>query len=768
MSPIYAVNVCLCKTYLHILSILVSHKKGNNCTATGIKFCMSSILCRPDSWKTSISPDASMLRKLVRDRNCRPVLRGILESLLQYLTQDLPKLSTRNRSMEKPGSSIVTERNTRNNDCPNEKTQSSMKQTQLQTNGTLVQLSEEGKISQGKIAENSTKITDEEQSDPQKDRLSSKYGGDKTTGDLITRRLTTFQLLQSKFTRSTPKPSISHQREVGTLPSSRGVGGHVNHSQDSERDMPKMHKREQGLKNVANVKDMVAKFAMAEKKEQGLKTVKKRSTKPRLIRRGIFLSSLMERFETMATVCKGSDLKCSHEKSSRGVKVRNNIKEKVECHERGKQQVVDETVHKQNQCMSMKSKSIGQQLKGNQIVIGQEQRSEQIVVILTKVYSNEKGTNKLKAEQKGQTEDQPSDQKADSDSSLKQMMDDNDKGWQLGKYDEIQTTVDETHCVTNRLKYGRPELLCLTSVTEWSFPDPYRLFPQVEAPLSWRMATITTSSPVLYTCVDSSPKQYLQEIKPVTSENMLNMKKDSPHGAPQYSHIKSAADEASTIVRESTLKPKIEEIFEDRAHGPMGYSTIEDPNLLKTITIERRLPKHVIPRVYRFDYQQGADHTDSSSQSTAHPDTITALVAIPPSQSDSSMPALNPVLLRMENILDSDPYPPNGITLDTIINGKPAEAKAQEKDKEAREEKEVAQVDMRDSNMQQTLRLSEHTASKTGLEDSETSAVTLPEIQTEREKPKERPKYTTINYGDPSVKQTYKPKIIRFTDTFTF
>lgn len=32
----------------------------------------------------------------------------------------------------------------------------------------------------------------------------------------------------------------------------------------------------------------------------------------------------------------------------------------------------------------------------------------------------------------------------------------------------------------------------------------------------------------------------------------------------------------------------------------------------------------------------------------------------------------------------------------------------------------------------------------------------------------QRAKYTSINYGDPAVKQKYKPKVIRFTDTFTF
>lgn len=741
--------------------------------ATGIKFCMSSILRRPDSQKTSISPDASMLRKLVRHRNCRPALRGVLESLLHYLTQDLSMLSTRNGSMEKPGSVTVAERNTRNKYCANERSETSMKQKQLQTSCTLFQHPEECKMSQEKIVEAHSKIPEKGQSDPQKDRLPSKCGGDKKAGDLIPRCLTRFQLLQSKFTRSTPKPPVSHQREVGTLSFCRGMAGTVNHSQDSERDMPKRGraKREQGLKKVGNVKDMVAKFAMAEQKEQGLNMLKKQPTKPRLIVRGLLLSSLMGKFETMATVCKGSDLKCSHEKSSGGVKVTINIKKKVDCHERGKQQVVDQTGHKQNQHMPMKSKSIGQRLKGNQgnqIINGREQRQEQIVDILTKGNSNHKDTNNLKAGQKGQMDDQPLDQKGDTDCSLKQIKGENVKGRQLGKCDEIQTTVGENYCITNRLKYGRLELLCLTSVTELSFPEPYRLFSQVEAPLSWHMATIMTCSPVWHTCADSSPKQCLQEIKPETSENILNVMKDSPHGAPQHSHTLSAADEPSTTVNEGTVKLKIEEIFGDRGHDPIGNSANEDPNPLEAVTIQRRLPKYAIPRVYRFDYQQGADHSDSTCQSTLHPETITPSVAIAPSQSDSSMSVLSPALFTMENVQDFDPYPPNNITLHTIIKGKTADAKAQEKDKEAREEKEVAQVDIKNTNMQQSIRLFEDTTSKAELEDRKTSGVTLPEIQPEREKPKQRPKYTTINYGDPSVKQTYKPKTIRFTDTFTF
>ncbi|KAG7222381.1 hypothetical protein INR49_016336 [Caranx melampygus] len=266
-------------------------------------------------------PDPSMLRKLVRDRNCRPVLRGILESILHYLTEHLPKWSTRNKNLEKPVSGIVAERNTGNKDRPEPRTKTSVKGTQHQTTCTMVQLPEEHQMMQRKTFETRSKVPEKCWWDPRKDQLSSRYGEDQRGEDLIPRRLTTFQLLQSKFLRSTPKPAMTHQREVGTLSSGRGGAGKVNQTQDSEHRMhnKEQGKREQGLKRGGSVKDMVAKFAMAEQKERGLNMVKKQPIKPKLIGKGV-LSSLMEKFETMATVCKGSDFTCSHERSSGGVK----------------------------------------------------------------------------------------------------------------------------------------------------------------------------------------------------------------------------------------------------------------------------------------------------------------------------------------------------------------------------------------------------------------------------------------------------------------
>ncbi|XP_034427206.1 protein ADP-ribosylarginine hydrolase-like protein 1 isoform X2 [Hippoglossus hippoglossus] len=162
---------------------------------------------KPDSWNTIISPDAGMLRKLIRDRNCRPVLRGIFESLLHYLTQCLPRRSTVNRNLEKPESGTGAARNT-TKDCPGQRTRGSMKHSQLQTNCTMIQCPEEDQKTQ-RNTETSSKIFKKCWSDPGRDRLPSRCGE-----DLVSRRLTTFQLLQCKFTRSTPKPPITHQREM--------------------------------------------------------------------------------------------------------------------------------------------------------------------------------------------------------------------------------------------------------------------------------------------------------------------------------------------------------------------------------------------------------------------------------------------------------------------------------------------------------------------------------------------------------------------------
>ncbi|XP_067442327.1 inactive ADP-ribosyltransferase arh2 [Thunnus thynnus] len=649
---------------------------------------------KPDSQKASISPDASLLRKLVRDRNCRPVLRGILESLLHYLTKDLPNLTTRNRDPEKQVLGIVAERNIRNRNWPVQRAESSRKQTQLQTNGN-------GTMTKGNAGEIRSKIPEKCRSDQQKQILPSGCGEDQRAGDLISRRLTTFKLLQSKFTRSTPKPPITHQREVGTLSSSRGVAGNVNHCQDSEPDMRKrgQARREHVMKRGNNVKDIVAKFAIAEQKERGENML---PVKPRLTGKGILLSSLMEKFETMATVCKGNDFKCSNETPSGGVKVASNIKQRVACQEREHKQALVQTVHKQKQHGKMKSKCVRQQLK-------EKQTDEQEQIQKQRGNSNLEEKNNLKAEQMQQKGDQPSDQEVEGNCPLK--------------------------CITDKLKYGHLEILGLTCVTEWSLPSPYKTSLQVEAPVNWHVATILPCCAVWSTCADSSPKQYFKGPKPEISEspNLENIPKVQK---PQHSYTESNTVGPSTTVN---VKPKVEGSSKNESdHKPMENGAVEPPDPPRAVTIQRRLPQYVIPRLYKFNSRQGADQNYSSPQSTLHPETMT------------------PLDIKVQTVCTTE--------------NEDAEGKLQQRQEQNGEGKEETLTTViRDTSVPQGFRLSEVTATTPTFEDKMTPAVALPnQIQLQTENKKQRPKYTTINYGDPSVKQTYKPKIIRFTDTFTF
>ncbi|KAM7405975.1 hypothetical protein PAMP_000382 [Pampus punctatissimus] len=728
---------------------------------TGIKFYISSIPCRPDSQKASISPDASMLRKLVRDRNCRPVLRGILESLLHYLTKDLPNWTTRNRDVEKPVLGIVAERNLRNRDWSVQRTEASRKQTQLQINGN-------GTMTKGNDAEIRSKIPEKCWSDQQKEIPPSRCGGDQSAGDLISRRLTTFLLLQSKFTRSTPKPPITHQREVGTLSSSRGVAGNVNHNQDSEHDMHKRGQasREHGLKKGSSVKDIVAKFVIAEQKERG-ENMLKQPIKPRLTGKKILLSSLMEKFETMATVCKGNCFNCSNERPSGGVNVACNIKQRVACHEREHKQALDQSVHKHKQHMKMKSKCVIQQLKENQTTDEQEQRQKQ------KGNSNLEEKNYLKAEQMQQTWTQPSDREVEGNCPLNQMkgQPNNNVKSCSGEYGKIQTTGEETRCITEKFKYGHLELLVLICVTEWSLPEPHKTSLQVEAPVKQHLATVFSCSAVWSTCVDSSPKQYFKGPKPETSESpnlkkIPNVMKYVPNRTQQYSHREPNTVGPSTRVTEGrcTVKHKIEgPSTEEGDHNPMTSRAADDPKPLRAVT-NQRLPQYVIPRICRFDSQQGADQIYSSPQSTLHPETMTPIAVMPASDSTATF---NTRLVTKESFPDTD-----SCLLDirvkivhAVTENEEAEGKLQQK----LVEDTLTTVDIRDSSVPQSLRLSEVTATTPTFDHKMTSAVALPDqIQLQTDNKTQRPKYTTINYGDPSVKQTYKPKIIRFTDTFTF
>uniref|UniRef100_G3PRJ6 ADP-ribosylhydrolase like 1 n=1 Tax=Gasterosteus aculeatus aculeatus TaxID=481459 RepID=G3PRJ6_GASAC len=557
---------------------------------------------KPDCRKTSICPDASMLRKLVRDRHCRPVLRGILESLLHYLTQDRE---------------------------PNE-------------------------------------------------------------GGLIQRPLTTFQLLKSKFIRSTAKPPVTHQREVGTLSSSRGAAGKVNRCQDRERDIHKTERsrRDQGLKMGGRVKDIVAKFAMAEQKEKGASTLQKEPVKQSIAGRGSLLSSLMERFESMATVCTRCDLKCSPEKPPAGVKVTGSVRQRVPCHESKLQQAPTQTAHRRHHRKQLKSTS----LMGNQTTNGQEQKQQQAEAALEKINSNLEEKKCLKAAQMRQNRSQSaSDQHSDTHCSLNlrkdQPRDSDVIGRRADERGEIHTRGEETS-MRHNLKHAHLELLCSTCVTEQSLPEPHRLVPQVEAHVTCHVATAVTCSPVWSTCVDSSPALH---------------------------------------------------------------------------SLQRRSPKYVIPCECKFE----RDVEDSSPRPALHTGTETPSVAVPPSQYDASIVAF----IAGSAARGIISCPPDNMKAQTPTRTKEIATHPQshEQDREVgKAGDKVNTMEIKDTSALQCFKPPEVTACEAAFEEGETSAVTSPEIQRERDNAKQRPKYKTINYGDPSIKQTFKPKVIRFTDTFTF
>ncbi|XP_068185822.1 inactive ADP-ribosyltransferase arh2 isoform X1 [Antennarius striatus] len=700
-------------------------------------------LDKPESRKTSNSPDGGRMRKLIRDCNCRPVIRGILESLLHYLTHEMPELTS--KKQQKPKSVIVAER-----DVDRHGQKSSMEQNQHQTTYITARLPDVFKASQDKIVEISSKGSDKCWSNPQKDRLKTEYEH-QIAGDLMPRRLTTFQLLHSKFMRSTPKPSITHQREVGMLSSCRRGAGDVNHCQDSEHKMHKSEKirKEHELKRGKSVKDIVAKFALAEQKEEGKKTLK--SIKPRLIRKGVLLSSLMDRFETIANQNKRSDSKYSHERPPNGFEVVSTIKQRLGFHDRQDRRGMDETARKHNQ-HKQTNKSFRQHLKNDQAITGEEQQLVEALDICSKVNSNLEKRYYLKSEQIMQMGDEQSEQEAEGQCTLKNINPQGNnkdaKGRRSEEYGDTQAMVEETS-VTNNLKYGQLQKLNLTSVSESFLPEPNRCLPQVEAKLTWYVATVICCSPVWSTCIESSPKQYSTE---PSKHPHARLKANVSHTT--FRCGKSNTDESATTNtdRMCLLMPKTEEHFTDTCNTSVVDRSPEDLDSAKDVTTQRDLPKYVIPRINRFDYQQDIEDL---IESYSHPEINPPLAEIPLTHSDTSYSGTVARHLNDKKVQ----------VLHAAAKEK-TEANPQESVRETKEE--ITPVDTKHTHIPPSVRLSKGTVNNTVFEETEISTEISPKIHLQRENPRLRPKYTTINYGDPSLKQTYKPKIIRFTDTFTF
>ncbi|KAL1021722.1 hypothetical protein UPYG_G00017170 [Umbra pygmaea] len=210
----------------------------------------------PRSLKANIlTVDTSALRKLIWERTTRPEFRGILESLLLYLTQDLPTQTPFARSPDKVGVEV-----------------------------------------------------------PRASRCCGRPAADN-----ISRRLTSFQLLQVKFQTNTPNPPLTHRREVGALSlSCRGGGGCGSQTQGrgslSEKNEGYSAKTVRALRKGNTVKTMVARFAASEQRERGTTTGGGAAQGPiknlKQIGKGPLLSAIMDKFETMATVHRGSDASC--------------------------------------------------------------------------------------------------------------------------------------------------------------------------------------------------------------------------------------------------------------------------------------------------------------------------------------------------------------------------------------------------------------------------------------------------------------------------
>lgn len=425
------------------------------------------------------------------------------------------------------------------------------------------------------------------------------------------------------------------------------------------------------------MKDIVAKFSMTEHKEKGETTLKNQPLKPRRAGRGTALSSLMERFETLATVRKG--------RAVTQVRLPGDVKQMVACQERQQRRAEGPNVHKQNQPRKMR---IEPGLEGHGSSSGQEQGPE----LSTRQIKSHPGKDHLKhLQQKPEdrcsikTRKQPTCRKTNKN---------------LVQHGEKQSRLEEAN-TSARLKYGRLMVINLGSVTETFLPEPSQLVPQVEAHMKCHVGTITTSSPMWYAGVDHFQEPELHPAEPP-------------------------------------------ETMQGENRGAEG----DDLNLPESWTGQKSGPAYLIPRVNRFKFPQDAKDHARSSQLPAAESEKSYLNVAQPSYWDSSGP--------MARLPSHTEEPIVQITIkDTELEEKhhSNEGKA----------KQLSPVVTEDTNTQ----LSEWTKAKAASEGT-SPAVSSSEGQCETDSKKLRPKYKTINYGDPSVKETYKPKIIRFMDTFTF
>lgn len=592
---------------------------------TGINSACPLFLRRPDSQRASNIPDAGMLRKMVRERACRPVLRGVLDSLLHYLTQDLPKRAAQDRNLEKG-----------------------------QIGGS------------GQRTENSKKLQN-------------------SCGDLVPRHLTTFQLLQAKFVRSGSKAPASHRREVGPL----GATGDLKTSKGDDPEAKSQTRRGQGHKRGGSVKDIVAKFAVADHKEKGGKALK-----IQLAGRGTALRSLMERFEAVAAVRKASAVA--------RVRLPSDVKQMVAHCERRQREGEAESVREENRPRKM---GIQPDSEGHGSSRGQEQgRGPSTPQIRLKPKKPH-----LKPEDRCSIQ---SEKDPDCDKTEKNSV-------QLG---EIQSGSEEAN-VTAHLNGDDGDermVLHLKSVTETFLPEPYKLVPQVEAQPKCCVGTTIASSPVWSTRADHAPEPHPAEPPETTAQ---------PLGA--------AAGNGSC------LNPQGEEEDERGAEG-------DGLNLPESSMGQRSGPAYLIPRVSTLTFPHHVKDHARSTQLPAADSERNFLNAAQPAYWDS--PDTGPVACPPAN------------------TEKPIVQKMK-KDSQTGDEHHGKEEKTKEPTPEVTENPNTQLIEETTAQDAPKGAIpagSSPEGHRPADDQKLRPKYKTINYGDPSITETYKPKIIRFTDTFTF
>lgn len=613
--------------------------------AVRVKVCMSFIPYRTNCHKASNSPDAGMLKKLVRDRNCRPVLRGILEALLHYLTQVLPVRTAYNRPTEKPEleaavQSVMSQ--------PGQRTVVPKQQTRLEEKLAFDHFS-------------------------QKDKLPARPDGDCTP-----RRLTTFQLLQSKFMRSIPKTPITHEREIGMLNCIRRMTD-LKHGQGSNSIALKSQSRkEHGLKKTSSVKDLIAKFALAEKKETSESVVRKQSGQPKLISKGTVLSSLMAKFEDMVTQCKGSELNCMHENRSEEVQVANRMTTRVDNHKKKTQE----------REMQVKGKSTEVWLKGTVSPKRHQERPKHVEHATTKIQTNQ--------EENGILAEKISTHQAKGERSLQPVRpQSSDKA--------IQRWTPEIGLIEN-LNYEHGETIKSECVIENQPPEPCRAVTQLVGELDVHVGIILNCSPLWSKCVHPCP----------------NINSAEASGGLLKDH--NGCCKSSDFTVEKTVA--------------------EDKNCVKNETIQRPLPKFLIPRVQRFSAQGDSLHQSEIGN-------INPLNAVQQFDTDD-LTAFN----TTEKVKPSS----------SNIASTASQTNTLQKEENTKEQQSIVS---KYTDIPQSTRISDRMENNATFEDRDTPNVS-PLMMNDDKNIQRRPKYTTINYGDSSVKQTYKSKTIRFTDTFTF